>query len=270
MGAAIGYALAQPPLLLFVVFFALGAGFALPVVLLSVSPAFQRLLPKPGAWMETFKQVMAFPLYATAAWLIWVLSIQSGSDGVMAAAALIGVGFAAWLAGRTAMFSLPSRLAAPVVAIAAVIFAFSLTPAADQTQTAAASVTENGSGPKWETFTAARLDELVQGGQPVFVNFTAAWCITCKVNERVALSSETIANAFARANITYLKGDWTRQNPEITSVLQRYGRAGVPLYLFYPGNGQEPRVLPQLLTESIVLDEIAAPSRATASTTKGA
>jgi thiol:disulfide interchange protein DsbD len=272
MGAAIGYAVSQPPAMLLTVFLALGIGFALPVLLLSLSPAFQRIMPKPGAWMETFKQVMAFPLYATAGWLVWVLSIQAGSDGVMAAVvALTGVAFAAWLAGRTAMSSLPARVAAPALAVAAMLFAFTLTPAENvSTSGSAAMATENGAGPKAEIFTAARLDQLVQAGQPVFINFTAAWCITCKVNERVALASETVADAFSKGNITYLIGDWTRQNPEITAVLQRFGRAGVPLYLFYPGKGQEPRVLPQLLTEPILLEEIKGASASTPATTKGA
>lgn len=272
MGAAIGYAVSQPPAMLLTVFLALGLGFALPVLLLSISPAFQRILPRPGAWMETFKQAMAFPLYATAGWLVWVLSIQTGSDGVMAAVvALTGVAFAAWLAGRTAMSSLPARAAAPALAIAAMLFAFTLTPDDNATTSqSAAMASENGAGPKSENFTAARLDELVQAGQPVFINFTAAWCITCKVNERVALASETVADAFTAGNITYLKGDWTRQNPEITAVLQRFGRAGVPLYLFYPGKGLEPRVLPQLLTDSILLEEIKGASASTPPTTKGA
>ncbi len=270
MGAAVGYAVTQPPATLITVFLALAAGFSFPVLLLAVSPAFQRILPKPGAWMETFKQVLAFPLYATAGWLVWVLSIQAGSDGVMAAVvALTGVGFAAWLWGRTAMSGAAARIAGPAVAIATLVFAFSLTPVAGDRAGPTAAAAET-SGPRSEPFTAARLGALIDEGRPVFINFTAAWCITCKVNERVALHSDEVATAFEKGRIVYLKGDWTRQNPEITEVLTRFGRAGVPLYLFYPGGGQEPRVLPQILTESIVLDEIASLSAIKPLATKGA
>ncbi|MBT3071870.1 thioredoxin family protein [Rhodomicrobium sp. Az07] len=253
MGAAIGYALTQPTAVLAAVMLGLGLGFAAPVVLLSLSPGLQRVLPKPGAWMETLKQVLAFPLYATAAWLVWVLSIQTGSDGVMAAAlAFVAVGFAAWLAGKTAYAPLRTKLVAPVLGVAAFAVSLSLAETAGSVNMAATSEKAALSG---ETFTKARLDGLVADGKPVFVNLTAAWCITCKVNERVALKSDAVADAFAKRGIIYLVGDWTSRNPEITDLLQKFGRAGVPLYLFYPGGGQEPRVLPQILTVGLVLDE---------------
>ncbi len=269
MGAAIGYAMTQPSYILAAVMLGLGLGFAAPVVLLSVSPALQHVLPKPGAWMETLKQVLAFPLYATAAWLIWVLSIQAGSDGVMAAAlAFVGVGFAAWLASKTTYSPLPLKLIAPVIGV--VTFAVTLSMA-ETAQSVNAVVSAEKSVLAEEPFTKARLDELKAAGRPVFVNLTAAWCITCKVNERVALKSSAVANAFQSGGITYLKGDWTRANPEITDLLQRFGRAGVPLYLFYPGRGEEPRVLPQLLTAGLVLDEIKTKAViASPSSTKGA
>jgi thiol:disulfide interchange protein DsbD len=214
----------------------------------------QKIRPKPGAWMETLKQVLAFPLYATAAWLVWVLSIQTGSDGVMAASlGIVGVGFAAWLAGKTANASLPVKAVAPVLGAVAVAFGLMLAMTA-QTENAASGA--EASVLKGEPFTQARLDELKALGRPVFVNLTAAWCITCKVNERMALRSGEVSRAFQAAGITYLKGDWTKANPEITALLEHFGRAGVPLYLFYPGHGAGPRVLPQILTESLVLDEI--------------
>ncbi len=268
MGAAIGFAMTQPSYILAAVMLGLGLGFASPVVALSFSPALQHILPKPGAWMETLKQVLAFPLYATAAWLVWVLSIQAGSDGVLAASlAVVGAGFAAWIASKTAFSSLPVRMIAPIIGLAA--FAVAL-PMAET----AGSVSAAGVGDAViaeEPFTAARLDELKAQGRPVFVNLTAAWCITCKVNERVALKSSSVVLAFHSGGITYLKGDWTRANPEITDLLQRFGRAGVPLYLFYPGRGEEPRVLPQLLTAGLVLDEIKTqPVIASPSSSKGA
>jgi thiol:disulfide interchange protein len=206
--------------------------------------------------METLKEVLAFPLYATAAWLVWVLSIQIDSDGVMVAAlgiAGVGIAFAAWLSGKTAGASMPVRFVAPALGVMAVAAGLSLVMTAQSGNAAAGS---EASVLKEEPFTQARLDELKAQGLPVFVNLTAAWCITCKVNERVALRSGEVARAFRTAGITYLKGDWTRANPEITALLEHFGRAGVPLYLFYPGHGASPRVLPQILTEGLVLDEI--------------
>ncbi len=254
MGAAIGFAMTQPAAILVAVMLGLGLGFATPVLLLSFSPAMQKILPKPGAWMETLKQVLAFPLYATAAWLVWVLSIQTGSDGVMAAAlAAVGVAFAAWLSGKTASSSLPVKLVAPALGLAAAAIGLMLATTA-QTENAASGA--EASVLREEPFTQARLDELKARGRPVFVNLTAAWCITCKVNERLALKSSEVAQAFQAAGITYLKGDWTKANPEITALLEHFGRAGVPLYLFYPGHGAGPHVLPQILTAGLVLDEI--------------
>ncbi len=269
MGAAIGYAMTQPSYILAAVMLGLGLGFAAPVVILSVSPALQHVLPKPGRWMETLKQVLAFPLYATAAWLVWVLSIQAGSDGVMAAAlGVVGIAFAAWLAHKTALSSLPLKLIAPVLAVATLAVTL---PMAETAETVTAVPGAESSVLAEEPFTKARLDELKSQGRPVFINLTAAWCITCKVNERVALKSASVSRAFRSAGITYLKGDWTRANPEITELLARFGRAGVPLYLFYPGYGEEPRVLPQLLTAGLVIDEIKTrPVIASPSSSKGA
>ena len=271
MGVAIGYAMTQSPFVLLAVLLSLGLGFALPVFALSLSPPLQRLLPRPGAWMETLKQAMAFPLYATAAWLVWVLSIQTGSNGVMGAAlALVGVSFAAWIASKTVWSSLPVKLIAPGVGIAALAAGLVIGGVDGSVETAPSSVSAQTIALKEEPFTKARLDALRAEGKPVFVNMTAAWCITCKVNERLALRSASIARAFDSAGIVYLKGDWTKQNPEITAILQDFGRAGVPLYLFYPGGGAEPRILPQFLTESLVLDELKTKAATTSKlTTKG-
>jgi thiol:disulfide interchange protein DsbD len=241
------------------VLIALGLGFALPIVLLSLSPALGRWLPRPGAWMETFKQVMAFPLYATAGWLLWVISVQQGSDGVLAAiVALVGLAFAAWLYGRTHEDAGWRGAAAALIALAAIgVGAYSL-PEAGAQQSASARGQET-SGPKSERFSQARLAELTGQNKPVFVNLTAAWCITCKVNERVALRSDSIAAAFTDRGIAYLVGDWTNGDPDITAMLKAHGRVGVPLYLLYSGApGAAPEILPQLLTESMVLNRLAA------------
>lgn len=257
MGAAIGYAFSQPAFHIFAILLALGLGFALPIMVLSISPMLGRLLPKPGAWMTTFKQLMAFPLYATVGWLLWVLTIQQGSDGVLAGGVtLIGVALAAWFYGlRYDAGALRSAVAGGLAVAAIAGGALSLSSVPDvRTATNIAAAT---AGPKAEAFTKARLEELRSQKKAVFLNLTAAWCITCKVNEQVALRSDRLAEAFDRDNITYLVGDWTKGNPEITEILKNYGRAGVPLYLFYPASGANPEILPQLLTESIVLERIA-------------
>jgi len=253
MGAALGYAMTQPALEATTVVLLLGLGFALPMTLLSLSGAFARLLPKPGPWMETLKQVLAFPLYASAVWLIWVLSLQTGADGVLAAGAvLLGIGFAAWLVGMTQA----RRVYRYAGAAAVVIGAFALAgPMIGAVQDAGygAERSAKETGELGEPFSIARLNELRAEGRPVFVNLTAAWCITCKVNEEVALKSVGFRQALERGNIAYLIGDWTNQDAEISRMLQKFGRAGVPLYLLYRGDGEPPEVLPQILTEGMML-----------------
>jgi thiol:disulfide interchange protein len=269
MGAAIGYAFSQPAVYVFAVLLALGFGFALPIVLLSLSPALSRWLPRPGRWMEAFRQLMAFPLYATVAWLVWVLSVQQGSDGVAAASlTLLGTGFAAWLLGRKPDAGTLTAATALAVAIAAILVGSASLTGSSASQPVAEAGQQ--AGPRAENFTAARLAELRSQHKPIFVNLTAAWCITCKVNERLALRSGRIADAFAAQGIAYLVGDWTNGNPEITALLKEHGRAGVPLYLLYSGSADTaPVILPQLLTESIVLDRIAALASPTRKQAKG-
>jgi thiol:disulfide interchange protein DsbD len=256
MGAALGYALTKSAAEAVAVLLALGVGFASPLVLLSVSPHLRHMLPKPGAWMETLKQVMAFPMYASAAWLVWVLSIERGSDGVLAAAvAVVGIGFAAWLAGRLQNAGGVWRWAPLAVAVALMVSAAGMLSAAPVSVEPQGQGETSGFG---EPFSPERLDALRAEGHPVFVNMTAAWCITCKVNERMALTSERVRAEFKRRNIAYLKGDWTNNDPRITEVLRSFNRVGVPLYLIYPPKsaGGQPDVLPQLLTESIVMDHL--------------
>lgn len=264
MGTAIGYAFTQPALRLMAVLLALGVGFALPMVVLSYTPAVGRWLPKPGPWMATFKGAMAFLLYATVGWLLWVLSVQLGSDGVLGGLiAILGVAFAAWLAGVTQEPHPLRSGAAVALALAAIWGGVLLLPASSNeianANAVPAPLEQTASGLSYEPFSTAKLAALRAANKPVFVNLTAAWCITCKVNERVALSSPRISEAFAARGIVPLKGDWSKANPEITAMLQKFGRAGVPLYLLYPADGGEPAVLPQILTESIVLDRLAKP-----------
>lgn len=258
MGGAVGYALAQPAGVLLAVFLSLGLGLALPYLALSTWPALQRALPRPGLWMERVKQGFAFPMYATAAWLVWVLGQQAGINSVaIALAGMVAIAFAAWLYesfrhGR----GLP-RLAGLGVASLALLVAVMggyVGINASSANTASSTPQAGDAAEHWEPYTAQRLQDLRAKGEPVFVNLTAAWCITCLVNERVALSESSIKNAFKDAGITYLKGDWTNQDPQITKMLAQFGRSGVPLYAFYPkGVDAAPVVLPQLLTPEVVL-----------------
>lgn len=256
MGAAIAYALSQPPAVLLAVFQALGFGLALPYLALSHWPLLQRHLPRPGAWMETLKQLLAFPMYAAAAWLVWVLAQQGGADAVaVALAGLLAIGFAAWLFER-------GKYAATGLNRAAGVFSLVLLSAALGGGYAGLnSAARPGAEQGWEPYSAARLQELRGQEQAVFVNFTAAWCISCLLNEQVALSTDQVKQAFQAAGIRYLKGDWTNRDPEIGSALAEYGRSGVPLYLYYPpGKSAQPHILPQILTPEIVTDAIASDS----------
>lgn len=266
MGAAVGFALTQPWYMSLAVFQALGLGLALPYLALSLSPGLLRFLPRPGLWMERFKQVMAFPMYATSAWLVWVLSQQAGPDGVMAAlGGMVILGFAAWLFEATRAGSRGWRVAGMTGAVAATMIALALAglPASEgplpaRAATAEGATAEGGSGPRFEPFSPERLAEARAAGRPVFVNFTAAWCITCLVNERMALATADVVAGFAEKGVVYLKGDWTNRDPAITRVLASFGRSGVPLYVLYPSaaSGREAMVLPQILTKAIVLDEV--------------
>jgi thiol:disulfide interchange protein/DsbC/DsbD-like thiol-disulfide interchange protein len=253
MAAALGAAMAMPPAMTLAVFLALGFGLAAPYALLAVFPGLARALPRPGPWMERLRQGLAFPMLGAAAWLVWVLAQQSGPDGVLWALAG-GVVLAAGLwalglaqragAGRGAI---AGRAAAGL----AVLAALALLPRLSAMPAAAADA---GAGA--EPWSAARVAALRAEGRPVFVNATAAWCITCQVNERVALRSAAVQEAFATRGIAYLKADWTRGDPAVTDLLRAQRREGVPLYLYWPAGAAEPVLLPQLLTEGVVLEAL--------------
>ena len=253
MGAALGFAVVQPAPILLAIFFALGLGLALPYLLLCYWPSLLRYLPRPGPWMERLKQALAFPMYATAIWLVWVLAQQAGANAVAAAlGGMLLIAFGAWLFAasgknwRIASYSLSA--ASIVTALAIGVYFVKDATAPEQPVSANA---------RYEAFTPTRLEELRAQNRPVFVNLTAAWCITCLVNERVALERANVISAFEAANVAYLKGDWTHRDPAITQMLAKFGRNGVPLYVFYPaGPTSQPVVLPQILTPEIVLREI--------------
>lgn len=260
MGAAMGFAFTQSSAITIAIFLALGFGLALPWVIFSFSPALIRLLPRPGAWMERFKQFLAFPMYGAAAWLVWVLSQQVTPEGLFRVMiGLVTLALAAWAFGVT-----QARLAQSKSAIlASVTFLLGLAataaliamPFATRKAEAATVQAEDSTIPS-EPYTAARLAALRAEGKPIFVNLTAAWCVSCLYNERVALSSTAVRDAFAATNTAYVVGDWTNQNPEISALLKQHGREGVPLYLYFPAGGGAPKVLPQLLTETLILETV--------------
>jgi len=247
MGAAVAAALTAPVSVTLLIFVAMGLGLAAPYLLLGLFPAWARILPRPGRWMDVLKGALAFPMYGAAAWLLWVLSLQAGPGGVLAGVVgAVLLGFGAWVLGLSqsgGVRRVGGALAlASVLAAAAVLTTIAPAPAA-QAEGA-------------EAFTPARLAALRAEGRPVFVNMTAAWCVTCLVNERVALSPERVREAFAAHRVAYLKGDWTRADPDITAFLHANERDGVPLYILYrPGQGA-PVVLPQILTEAEVLSQL--------------
>ena len=249
MGAAIAAALAAPAAVTLGVFMVMGLGLAAPYAVLAFAPGLARALPRPGAWMETLRGALAFPMYAAVAWLIWVLSLQAGPDGVLGAVAgLVLLGFAAWSYGVAQRGGGRIGRAAALVAVVAALV---LLPGLSGTTPVATAQAAEGTEP----FSATRLAALRAEGRPVFVNMTAAWCVSCLVNERVALAPAAVRRAFVDRNVAYLKGDWTRGDSEITAFLRSHARDGVPLYVFYPPS-QAAEVLPQILTEGTMLERL--------------
>lgn len=265
MGPALGFALTLPAASALLVFTALGAGMALPYVALCLVPGWLRLLPRPGAWLETFKQTMAFPLLATAVWLIWVLGQQAGVDAILGTlAGLLLLALGLWLRARFAAYERPPRTRSLAHGVALVLALLGLATgllargtSGDAAGVANAAGERDLYGIAWRDYSAATLAELRAVGTPVFVDFTAAWCLTCKVNEHVVFSSAEIRAAFAIRDVAMLRADWTSRDDEITRALASFGRSGVPLYVLYGGAGDRPQVLPSVLTRGIVLDALA-------------
>jgi thiol:disulfide interchange protein len=260
MGAAIGYALAQSALVTFAVFTALALGLAAPYVALTLQPAWTRILPKPGAWMEVLRQAVAVPIFATVIWLAWVLAAAYGA-GVLAAllASFLLLAIAGWFLGRW-----PARRWATVVAalillgvIALAVFGQRLVgesngKAIQPGNTILNSAAANG----WEPWSADAVSRYQSEGRPVFVDFTASWCLSCQVNERVALNRPEVQQAFRSANVALLRADWTRHDEAITQALAALGRSGVPAYALYAPEESSPRLLPEVLTQNIVMDAL--------------
>ena len=246
MGPALGMAFLQPGLGSLFIFLALGIGFSLPYMTLSIFPQLLSKLPKPGEWMETLKQIMAFPMWGSALWLTWVLSSQVELQSVFAV--LIGallVSVCLWLLEKTQNSQGLSRNLALFISV--FLLAFSLWLIPTSYKEGPEEIERNG-----YEFSSERLENLRLNQQAIFLNFTADWCITCKVNEAVALNRESVKKILADKNIVYLKADWTRKDPEIASMLASYGRTGVPLYILFPSQGK-PIILPELLTEDLLV-----------------
>ncbi|MDB5931146.1 MAG: cytochrome c biosis protein transrane region, partial [Polaromonas sp.] len=243
MGASLGYAVGLPAGQALAVFAAIGIGMALPYLLASAVPAVARALPRPGAWMVTFRQLMAFPMFATVAWLVWVLGQQSGIDGAGALLALLVLlALAAW------SFSLRGA-AGRALAI------FSIAACAGGTWAIGANVIKPMAAPvtaasaRWQDWQPGRVEQLAAGGQSVFVDFTAAWCVTCQYNKKTTLANASVLAALDAKNVALLRADWTRRDPAVTKALAELGRSGVPVYVLYTP-GRAPVVLSEILSVS--------------------
>lgn len=251
MGTALAFAFTASPLVAIVVFLALGLGLALPFLLIGFVPALAARLPKPGAWMETFKHLLAFPMYLTAVWLLWVLAKQRGADAIgLALVGAVGLGLGLWLWEKARWKGVLAKAIAVAVILAALWPAVLVQrmPAPEKAAAAEAGVV---------AYSADALEQLRRDGRIVFVNMTADWCVSCKANERAVLGRPAFREALERAGAVYMKGDWTDVDPAITAFLESHQAVGVPLYVVYPRGGGEPAVLPTLLTQSIVDEALA-------------
>lgn len=247
MGAAIGFALAQPAPVTFLVFTALALGLAAPYMLLTLNPTWVRLLPRPGAWMDLLKQITALPLFITVIWLVYIYGRLSAANGIFAMSMLLGglmlVVIAAWTLGRWPVRKWSTAVAAVlcVLAIAVPLYASR----------------ETKSAVTWQTFDADAVAKARSQGKAVFVDFTAAWCLSCQVNERVVLKSDEVEKQLSQPNVVAMKADWTQYDAKITTALQSAGRDGVPTYIVYPANpSAPPDILPEVLSKSVVLNAL--------------
>lgn len=248
MAGALGAALVLPGIAAMAIFFGLGLGLALPFLLLGFVPPLRRILPRPGAWMGTFRRFLALPMFVTGIGLAWILGRQAGVDAMaMGLAALLALIAGLWWTGRRQSGGKRAAWAPAIITLVMAVGAGIALPRSEARPVAASG--ETGT----ERFSEERLAALRAEGRPVFVYFTADWCLTCKVNEKTAIERPEVVAAFRKTNVATLVGDWTRGDPTIGRFLAAHGRSGVPLYLFYPAGDAEPKELPQILTTSILL-----------------
>jgi thiol:disulfide interchange protein DsbD len=262
MGPALGFALTLSAGQSLLIFAFLGLGMAAPYMILASVPSLLKFVPKPGAWMESFKQFMGFMMMATVVWLVWVLSLQTDPNLVAIVLCLfVLLGLGGWIFGRWGGIAASNRSRLIARASAVIIMAGSLTvtlsimPASSSSQVA--RVSSDSSGLEWEPFSQQRVDELRTAGQPVFIDFTAAWCLSCQVNKRIALHNSQVVEKFESLGVTVIKADWTSRDPAISQALARFGRNSVPLYVLYTGDPDaQPEILPEILTPGIVLEAL--------------
>ncbi|MEO9079371.1 MAG: thioredoxin family protein, partial [Rhodanobacter sp.] len=246
MGGALAYAFAAPMLSALLVFLMLGVGLALPFLAIGFVPALGRLLPRPGRWMETLKQVLAFPMYLTSVWLVWVLANQRGADAVgLVLVAMVLLAMTLWWFERSRTHGAISKFAVAVLALATVIPMVLLTHVQ---RPSSSSTVEQGVA----VYSPQKLAELRAAGTPVFVDMTADWCVTCKANEHTVLNTEVFRDLLERTGAVYMKGDWTDVNPAISTFLAQYHSPGVPLYVVFPKDGGPGKQLSTVLTRSMV------------------
>lgn len=259
LGAALGFAFSQSPATILAIFGAAGLGMALPYLVLAWQPAWVSYLPQPGAWMERFKQAMGFLLMGTVLWLLWVLGKQLGMEAVVwTCAFLLCLAVGAWILGSWVDLRSSGRQRAVAwmvsLGLAVAGYAFFLRPLLTAP---APTAPVTGELSEWEPYSPARVEELIGGGRTVFIDFTAEWCWTCKVNERTVLAADDVRAAFAAHDVALVKADWTLRDPQITDLLRAFGRSGVPLYVFFPaGRPDDPIVLPEVITGGILLDAL--------------
>jgi thiol:disulfide interchange protein DsbD len=261
MGAAVGYALAQPAAVTFAVFTALALGLAAPYVALTLQPTWTRLLPKPGGWMEVLKQAASLFMFGTVIWLAWVVAEAYGAALLAALlSTFLLLAVAGWFLGRWPAKRWATAVAA--VFLLAVIGACVAAPKELATAPAVSAAQPSSESPAarsavWQPWSADAVQHALAAGQPVFVDFTAGWCLSCQVNERVALAQPQVQQAFTAANIALFRADWTREDDSITRALAALGRSGVPVYALYTPGQAAPQLLPQVLTPGIVTDALA-------------
>jgi thiol:disulfide interchange protein DsbD len=257
LGAALGFAFTQSGWTILIMFVAIAAGMGFPYLLLSAQPAWLRLLPKPGPWMERVKQLMGFFLLATLLFLLWVIGAERGVEAIIwTSCLLLALSLACWLKGSF-MVPTASRTTRFVVLVLVLVLVVGSGWYFGEKFAATKLASSSGATPlagDWQPFTPERLQSEIDQGHTVFVDFTAAWCLTCKFNEATVLESAAVREAFQRHGIVKIKADWTNADPAITKILKQFGRPGVPLYVLYPA-GKAPIVFPELLTQSIILDK---------------
>ncbi|HEY6154012.1 MAG TPA: thioredoxin family protein, partial [Candidatus Udaeobacter sp.] len=255
---ALGFAFTQSSVIILAIFIAIAAGMSAPYLLLSAQPAWLRFLPRPGPWMVHVKQFMGFLLLATLLFLLYVLGAQRGLEGaIWASCFLLVISVACWMKG---VFVVPTATAVKRIVVRVLMLVLVLGSGfyfiGDKFQSVKIASADSQLRGDWQRFTPERLQAELEQGRTVFVDFTAAWCLTCKFNEASVLEAHDVREAFQRHGIVKMKADWTNGDPVITKLLQKFGRPGVPLYVLYPAKDEEPIVFPEVLTKGMVLEKL--------------